>query len=193
MSRSCLRIQCVLSLLVSAFPLYAQSIQTLTPVAYVVRHDPNNPASAVDWTIQFSLKKVSVSGNQVGWRIKSLEVNRFGQDGQISDTWIKSLPAVSSSDGLWWVTHADPSDPQLAEFNAPPALTGSAAAQQIGGEALTFSISGAAYSPPEGDPPFGGNVSALSIDFAVASLPPLDQRTDEPAEISDGMLPPFGT
>ena len=183
----------VLPLLLTLVPCASGQTQSPPPatqdVVYKIHDDPNDPNSAIALTVKLFLTSEDYDRNWVGWEITEA---RFRQPngGEPDRIWIESDPNVPSQDGLWWIEHADRSDPQLSEFDDPPHLVGLAAAENPNNDDLEYDFQGASYTPPPGGPPWDPT-GALGFEFTIdgQSTPFLDE-TDEPVEIGDEDDPP---
>ncbi|MCP5117621.1 MAG: hypothetical protein GY953_42905, partial [bacterium] len=91
---------------------------------------------------------------------------------------------VDTPDGLWWIEHADPEDPQLGEFDMPPLVSGAAAAQTEPEPDLDYAFEGVELQGP-GDSYFA-LAAALDLWFQeVGQSTPLKDEDHEVAEIDD--------
>lgn len=149
-------------------------------VVYRIHEDNKDPNSAVTFTIMLSLKSCERDGDMIGWEIKSM---RFRQPGENGDTiWTESDPNVATPDGLWWTEHTDASDPQLAEFDDPPHLVGTATAHDPNDANLKYDFEGDDYTGTAPWDPTAG----LEYEFTLASeSTPFLEGDDEPVEVDD--------
>lgn len=157
-------------------------------IEYRIRETPNAPESAVVFTITLYLTAGDVDGDEVGWEIEEI---RFRQpiSQSLEILWIEASPVVDSPDGLWWVEHADPQDPQIGEFDMPPLLTGTADAEYSEDPDLHYSFEGVAYvSPPS--PPFQDTVALDYILTLAGEDDPIEEGDDEPVEPDEGVHDP---
>jgi len=149
-------------------------------IEYRVRETPNVPESAVVFTITLYLTASDMDNDEVGWEIDEIRFRQLNSQ-PLQRLWIEDSPVVSSPDGLWWVEHADPQDPQIGEFDMPPLLTGTADAEHSEDPDLDYSFEGVAYvSPPP--PPFEDTVA---LDYTLTlegEEEPIEEGDDEPAE-----------
>ncbi len=144
----------VFAAVVLAVGVSADALATETEtIRFNLRQDPNDPSSAIIRTIDLDLESQEVDGNDVGWAVVSLKVSELDANGQATQVWIDAAPFVDSTDGLWWIEHADPLDPHRSEFVMPPLLEGVAAAEDPADPDLDYSIEGVTYNAPP-EPPF---------------------------------------
>ena len=186
----------LVGILVLAFATAAPSMAVPTPqeplaqdVVYKIHSDPNDPNSVVSFTIWLSLEQADTDGDSIGWKILQIRFRQTPEAYSEERIWTDSDPNVPSSDGLWWVEHADPNDPQLAEFDTPPHLVGTAAAQDPNDPDLEYDVNSGTYSPPPGGNPWGPT-TALTYELTVGDPPPEKEGDDEPGEIDDEDDPP---
>ena len=81
-------------------------------VDYLIREVPEDPNSNVIYIISLGIKAEQTDGDWVGWLIGEVAIVRPGSVGQTEAYWIEDSPYVPTSDGLWWVEHADPNHPR---------------------------------------------------------------------------------
>ena len=150
-------------------------------VVYKIHDDPNDPNSAVIFTVWLSLEREEVNGNSVGWAINRI---RFRQVGESSDVlWTVFDSNVPTSDGLWWIDHADQADPQLDEFASPPHLQGVATANDSNDDDLEYDFQGCSLAG-SGDP--WVPTAWLDYEFTIEGQPAaIAYGTDEPIEIEE--------
>lgn len=158
-------------------------------VQYAIYDDPDSPSRQVIWRVALELHAADSDGNVIGWAIDSIELWEAGSSPRL---WADAAPEVDTPDGLWWVTHAQPSSPQSQEFDMPPYVSGMAAADDPNGPDLEYELAGTEYTAPPGGPHFAA-VAALDIRFNEENEPsPLVERMEESVEILDDPLPPAG-
>jgi hypothetical protein len=154
-------------------------------VVYRIHDDPDDPNSAIVFTVMLSLEAEEVDENWIGWQITEIRFRQPGQNGDPDTIWIESDPDVPAHDGLWWVDHADRDDPQLDEFAEPPHLVGIAAAVDPNDADLKYDFEGVGYTPGSGGPPWDAT-AALDYKFTLdGQSSPLESGTDEPVGIAD--------
>ena len=150
-------------------------------VVYKIHDDPNDPNSDVVFSISLTLKATARDGNSVGWKIEKVKFHEIVQ-GDPDRIWTKSDPNVPSTDGRWWIDHADGDDPQLAEFDDPPELNGIATAKDLNDADLEYYFEGSSYS---GGPTWEAT-AGLDYEFAPVGAPStFAYADDEPVEIDD--------
>lgn len=161
-------------------------------VRYNIRETPDDPSSAVIWTIDLALQENQVDGNNVGWSIDSATISQLNGTGQAPNVWTEATPTVNSPDGLWWIEHADPQAPQTSEFAEPPLLENTAIAEDPADSDLDYDLEGLPYNPPPEGPPFE-NTAAVDYRFTlVGSSTPEGEGECVEAEILPDDDPPAG-
>jgi hypothetical protein len=147
-------------------------------VAYYIRESPADPNSAVVFEVILELSAQNAAQDSVGWGIDRIELRQT--NGGTVTVWTKTAPEIGSEDGLWWVQHANPAEPQLQEFALPPSLVGLAIAQDPEELDLAYDLAGV----PGSQSP--ANVAVLTYTFARVSEPePSRSGEDEPVVIDD--------
>lgn len=155
-------------------------------VQYVIYDDVNAPNRQIAWRVALELHAAESDGDAIGWAVDELQIR---EDDASPRTWIVAAPDVDTPDGLWWVTHADPDNPQLQEFDMPPFIGGTATAENEA--ALAYEMAGVAYTAPAGGPHFA-SVAALDLRFLLEGEPnPVVQRWEEPVMIIEYPMPPM--
>lgn len=154
-------------------------------VVYRIHADPDDANSAVTFAVWLKLEQADVDGDSAGWDITSIRFRLVGEGGQPDTLWTVSEPNVPTSDGLWWVTHADPEDPQLCEFATPPHLTGTAPANESSDPDLNYDFEAGNYTTPPGGDPWDVT-TGLSYSFTqVGDEDPVEAGEDEPVEVAE--------
>ncbi len=97
--------------------------RTLT---YDVRETPGDEASSLIYEYEMHLTAQQQNGNSIGWAVDSVTIRELDENETVINTWVDSAPNVDSTDGLWWVVHADPANPVVGEFSVSPAIDGTA-------------------------------------------------------------------
>lgn len=168
----------------------AQALPTDRTIAYRIFDDPGDPNAVVLFIVKLSLGAQESAGSSVGWKIKQISIRQSPTQSQPATTWIESLPAVGTPDGLWWVAHADPESPVLSEFTRPPLLSGRATAQQSSQPDLDYDLEGQAYTPPPGGPPFTVTAALDYTFIKVGDSEPTGDGEDEPTDMEEDGNPP---
>ncbi len=175
-------------------------------VHYAIRVDPTNPNSRVQYVLSVTISAQAQDGDWIGWEVESYRITEKALLG--SDTvWAIDFPFVDTTDGLWWVEHADPDGPIRPEFVEPAGVIGTAVANDPADPDLYFDVVGVPYTqPPEGAP---FEVTG-ALDFAFWAMeepppspppgeqgppppppdPPDDKGDDEPVDSPDLPNPP---
>ena len=173
---------CVAGLVVGT--VYATAGATLPAaqtIRYKIRETPSNPASGVIFTIIVELTADQLDGDYVAWQTDRIRFVRISDGAE----WIQEY-GVGWQPNLWWVAHADPQYPQVAEFALPPLLAGTANAVNPSDPDLIYDFEGVPRSPASYGL-FGGNVGALNVMLLSAGSPePEVVDDDEPVEIDEG-------
>ena len=89
-------------------------------IAYYIRELPDDPRSTIVFEVELTLSAQAVDTGSVGWRIDEVRCRRKIEG--VTTVWTQGTPVVDSSDGLWWVQHADVAEPLPGEFAEPPLL-----------------------------------------------------------------------
>ncbi len=167
-----------LILVVCPAAAYSQTPQDQT-VRFLIRENPQNPESPVKFSIQVELKAAEVDGNSVAWIVQYATFQRIS-NGVVLAEWQQDAPEVISSDGYWWVEHADAAAPLTSEFKQPPRLLGRATSLAESVPDLDFDIKGSIQSPPSGNPA----LTSLNYSLAfVGNTAPEEEGDDEPVGI----------
>lgn len=159
---------------------------------YTVYETPNDPQSDVVFIVRLHLvadQQINGEGTagSIGWEVTGMD---FTQPGTPSDTlWTEDSPSVDTPDGLWWVDHADLSNPDTAEFALPPSLVGTATADDPADEDLDYDLAGEEYTPPAapGEPPHEVTGSLTFDSYLATSQAAVEEGDDEPIRISGGV------
>ena len=179
----------------NAHPPVGFAVPNSLEVSFWIHDDPSDPESDVTFKIKLALTESDSDGDSIGWDVTSIEFRQIHASGP-DTVWVESSPSVPTGDGLWWVTHADPTDPQTDEFVMPPNLSGTAVAQDSKDDDLDYDFEGVTYTPPPppGEPPY--EVTAgMDYYFALALWPPIIIITDDdvPVEVPPIERPPIGS
>lgn len=158
-----------------------------------LRETPGDPTSPIDFTVTMGLMKDTVDGNDIGWRVNVVTIREVDDEGNVLTTWSQNQPFVDTVDGLWWIEHADPDDPQNSEFLIPPLISGTAPSPNPNVVSLEFEFEGAMYvAPPEGAP-FPDTASLTTLLQEEGNPTPKKEEPDEPVETPDIPLEPYPT
>lgn len=161
-------------------------------IEYLIRETPEDPNSPVVFAVTLALEASDSDGNSVGWDITEAEFVEFDEYGDPARTWVEDDTNVPTTDGLWWIEHADPADPQPSEFAKPPLLEGTAAAEDPAENDLDYALEGVTYTPPPEGQPYQ-DTAAIDHEFILVSeIEPIKEGEDEPVEIDDTEDPPGG-
>jgi hypothetical protein len=151
-------------------------------ISYRIHETPEDPNSAIAFVVTLTVDEADRDGDKVGWEVHEAYIEQPGTPG---GAWLKSAPLVWTTDGLWWITHADPDNPVLEEFVLPPAITGTALVQSQGTENLNFELAGTVYNQQVNGTPYAVN-GALDYMFAlVDTTEPLKEGGGETVDIRD--------
>ncbi len=119
-------------------------------VSYGIYDDPSDEQNRklIYWIVLY-LEESDRDSNSIGWTVDKVKVIEFNDPAADRD-WIDQSPTVDTSDGLWWVDHADLNDPQPEEFVMPPFVDGTADYQGSQEEpALDYDFEGVALGLSE--------------------------------------------
>ncbi len=189
-ARTRLAVAALLLLLSVSGSAWAQGPAADKIVAYRIHELPNDPNSAVVFTVTLTLHAAGSSGATIGWQIAAAEFRQPGA-GEAPDTiWVDQSPYVDSVDGLWWVEHSDPSRPGLSEFREPPLLVGIAAAVDPADDNLNYTLHGLEFSPPPEGGPYEITAAFTYCFSKVAEPSPFLDGEDDPVDIPDEPEPP---
>jgi hypothetical protein len=120
---------------------------------------PSDPESPVDFIVVLELTAEDVDGDAVGWAVTSIRIGQLDEWGFTIGDWSQSDPVVASTDGLWWLEHADGENPTTSEFVILPTILGTAAPELANDPDLDFFLEGTGAQPDPDYPfPTGGIV-----------------------------------
>jgi len=159
-------------------------------VHFWLHETPDDPESPVTFKLALYLLGQTGDCSQTGWYIDSLEIRQVDPNSGPDRVWMLDDPDVPTQDGLWWVTHADVTNPDPSEFVMPPQLTGLAISQDPYVEDLDFDFEGVSYTPPTppNSPPFDVT-AALNLWLQLeGGEDPLADSAGDPADAD----PPTG-
>ncbi len=150
---------------------------------FQIHETPSDPLSPVTFTVDLNLSAVENVGNDVSWRVTSISLTQAGVNGSPDTVWTESLPVVTTTDGLWWVTHIDPLLPENSEFSLPPYLSGTATCTDSTVDDLNYYLEGWTYQPPSQGAPYPVTASLDYQMMLVSSSVAEEEATDEPVEM----------
>ncbi len=154
-------------------------------VLYSIHEVRDDPESAVVYRLQLDLEYVSTVGNQVRWDVTTMVISHFDSQGTIDEQWRLNDPVVSTGDGKWWTTHADPNNPAIGEFVTPPPMTGTAEREIGSGPDLDYDLSAGTAS---GSPPYAATAYMNLWLRRIGEPEPDVDDEDEPQQTEDGAL-----
>ncbi len=159
-------------------------------VSYGIYDDPSDEQNRelIYWIVLY-LEESDRDSNSIGWAVDKVKIIEFNDPAADRD-WIDLSPTVDTSDGLWWVDHADLNDPQPEEFVMPPFVDGTADAQ--GPQELPYldyDFEGVDLALSEY---YFTVTAALTFIFTEENeTTPLIERTFEPVEVEIGYEQPL--
>lgn len=192
MTAIAMRALCVVGTLVSVSRpnTVTAEVPTHRTITFTIHEVPSDPQSGVVWTIRLSITATTVCDTAVGWQVEDVWVEQHNDAYVPHRLWNDYMPLVNTSDGLWWIAHGDPMNPQPSEFTDLPALGGIASIVQNSTFNLEYVLEGA--STPLSSPN-GGAISQVRFSLAcMGEGEPVDEGEDEPAEVTDEEDPPLG-
>ncbi len=149
--------------------------------------------SPIDITVTMGLMIEAQYGESIGWEVMVVTIREFNEDGDLLNTWSKFKPIVDTTDGLWWIQHANPASPVNSEFLVPPRLVDTAGHVNPTEPALEFDIEGAIYvAPPEGAP-FEDTASLTTFLQQQGDPEPKKEEREKPVEVPPWPESPFPT
>ncbi len=168
-------------LVLAAVSVCGSSAWALPPdqiVTYSFRETPSDPQSDVLITLELYVSAQSQSGDDITWKINSARFREPTTSGQ--NTWTEDSPSPSS----WIVTHADPENPTATDFTDPPAMTGTAAADQVTNDDLDYDFTlGTCDATCQSM--YGGRVIAAEYSFVAGTTVIAEEEEEEPVEVDD--------
>ena len=152
-----------------------------------------DPTSPVDFTVTMGLMIEEHDGSSIGWDVIVVTIRQMDDEGNVITTWSKSNPDVDTTDGLWWIEHANPAAPVNSEFLVPPLISGTAPSPNPNVVSLEFEFEGNIYvEPPEGAP--FDDTASLTLLLRDEGTPPPPAKKDiedESVEMPDEPQEPF--
>lgn len=162
-------------------------------IQYHLHETPSDPATPVEYRIFLDLNAVDSGHGQVAWEITKIRLEKMDNGVRVS-LWTEDYPAVSTSDGYWWVAHVDLMNPAIPEFVLPPYVSGTAVECSATTEDLVYDLQGKAYVTPPGGAPYG-TTGALNYTFTKQGEPDPDKDGDdddvELPDVPPGTDPPY--
>ena len=165
-------------------------------ICYSIRDTPSDPESAIRFEIVVELTAADSKDESIGWLVTGVSVIESRGEDKLP-RW-DATPTVSTTDGLWWIDHADAQEPELSEFTIPPLIAGVAAAGNENISDFEYELEGAPYTPPGGGPPYPTTALVDHIEIwyypppvPPATTQPVEDDDDEPVEV-DGDHEPHG-
>ena len=151
---------------------------------YSIRETPTDPESDVLYTITLELTAVNQDGDEIAWEITEVTVTEPAQGNSGKTVWVDDAPDPATQDGYWWVEHADPADPQDAEFDVPPPLERTAEAVDPSDDDMEYELAGA-YCDAQCQQVYNSEGGALDYTLKLTNEEePEVEEDDEPVQIS---------
>lgn len=164
-----------------------QALPTSRTIQYSIHADPADPQSDIVLTVDLVLVAVNSNSTAVAWDIKFVDLTQPDL-GSGETAWRDASPSVGTSDGLWWIKHADLENPTTSEFVLPPLVDGTAVEQNVSNPDLAdYAIEGTLYVPPAApeEPPFGTTGAVNDLFWIVGEAQSLVDILDQPVCIID--------
>lgn len=76
--------------------------------------------------LTLDLKNMDTNATQIEWKCDEIRITAFSSNGEVWATWKDETCAFDTTNGRWWVTHADKEAPDADEFLSPPDFAGTA-------------------------------------------------------------------
>lgn len=164
-------IACCASVALAGFP-HDQIIN------YYLRKTPTDPESDITYTISLEITAVSTNGSEVGWEVVEVTVDEANS----IKNWHEHYPELITSDGLWWVEHNDPDEPEGVDFIYPPTIVGTANTGLVSGYDMDYDMQ--TISSCSGCDPsmYGGRVAFMSYTLNEGDDPDPEDEDDGPVE-----------
>ena len=161
-------------------------------VVYHIRETPYDPESNVTFTVQLELAAVDSTSEFVCWSVERIVIKQYADSGSMIGEWAETLVDVDSPDGLWWVEHADTSDPQMSEFAVAPPVAGRATALDETEPDLDYSIEGAEYveSASQAASPYTITARLTYLLWKLGAAQPEEEEEEEIVEVTNGYAGP---
>ncbi len=144
-------------------------------VTYNIYTESGDPGSPLKWTVTLHLQAISESEPTVVWDVSEVKIIEYDTNRDELGKWTDSTPSVDTADGYWHVTHTDADDPQPADFDTLPALTGTGAKSGSEPADLDYTIDGGATASS-----LAWAWSSFYFNFTLKGRSiPQDEREDE--------------
>jgi len=169
---------------VACFPVVVAALPPDRVVHYAIREDPADPDSRIQYVLSLSLSAQEQNVDYIGWSVDNYMITETAVIG-VDSVWDVDAPNVLTTDGLWWVKHADPDNPVRSDFVEPAQIADTASAHDPSDPDLHFDVAGVPYSEPPEGPPYAVT-AALDFTFIKdGSSEPDDSGSHEPADVPD--------
>jgi len=164
-------------------------------ITFKLHETVGDTTSTIDFTVTMGLMKDTVDGNDIGWDVIVVTFREMDDEGNVVTTWTKNNPDVDTTDGLWWIEHANPASPVNSEFLVPPLISGTAPSPNPNVISLEFEFEGDIYvEPPEGAPfEDTSSLTTLLRDEGTPPPPPKKDVENEPVEMPNQPSDPYPT
>ncbi len=163
-----------------ARPAAAQEQPPDYSLTFTLYATPGDPESDVKAVVTVDFKEMDRSGSEVQWGVLRIRFLIPAGGGEPERVWLDATQRLSPGE-RFWLTHADPDNPQPGEFAELPAFEGEADAVSGTNTNLLFVFDVDAPLNPE---LYGGNVADTSFSLALETTPevPIVNGDEEPAE-----------
>jgi hypothetical protein len=149
-------------------------------IVYSIHETPADPNSPVVLKVTLTVTEDQQDGSSIGWRV--VQARFESMDVPVS-TWTAADPPVDTIDGLWWIVHADPNNPATEEIVMPPAVSGTAAAEDPTDPDLEYAFDGLFYDVEQRGALYEVTGS-LNFSFVLAGeTAAFEEGGDEPVEV----------
>jgi len=166
-----------------ARPAAAQEQPPDYSLTFTLYETPGDPESDVKAVVTVDFKEMDRSGSDVQWGVLRIRFLLPAGGGEPERVWLDATQRLSPGE-RFWVSHADPDDPQPGEFAELPAFEGEADAVSGTETNLLFVFDVDAPLNPE---LYGGVCVDATYSFALATEPeePIREGGQEPAQPTD--------
>lgn len=178
----------LLSSLVTAFFFNAGRVyadNSYFVIAFDTLEDSSDPNSNVVFKTILELSESDRDGDAVGWQV---DAAYFVQPKSGGDhVWKSNTVDVTTSDGLWWIGHVKADEPEVAEFDLPPLMSGQASIyNQSATQPLVYSLQGRTGSH---------GTDELRFDYSFRLMNESEPEEEEEDDIgsvdADPLIPPI--